>query len=93
MTDEEHHEIVASLVLAHRQELDEAHALVVFYREALEAAGIEPPTLDGKMALERFRHVFYIAGHLDQMQHPELLADWWAEKRKAEERISYGRLK
>lgn len=92
MTEAEHREIVEALALVHREELSRVNALLVAYREALRDAGVEPPDMNGEMALERYRHVFFIAGHLDQMQHPELLADWWVrDRRRREEVLSVAR--
>lgn len=71
------HEILAALTYAHRQELSEAHALIVRYRYVLEEHGITPPDDTGKEALDRFRHAFQMAGMYDSMQHPELLAGPW----------------
>jgi hypothetical protein len=68
--------ILSSLSQAHRQELAHARALLLRYREALEDAGLKPPTEDGAEALARFRHAFQIAGLRDDHQHNELLADW-----------------
>lgn len=76
-------EVVAWLAEAHRIELSKLHALVIRYREFIEDNGLDPPDDSGQEALERFRHVFEKAGHLDELQHPELLADWWIKAKQA----------
>jgi len=73
-------ETVAWLNTAHRVEMSKLHALVIRYREFIEDNGLTPPDDTGHEALTRFRHVFEKAGHLDELQHPELLADWWVKK-------------
>lgn len=68
--------VLASLTQAHRLELAELRALLILYRDHMEAHGVTPPDDTGSEALARFRHVFEKAGHLDELQHNELLADW-----------------
>ena len=76
-------EVVAWLTQAHRYEMSKLHALVIRYREFIEDNGLTPPDESGHEALMRFRHVFEKAGHLDELQHPELLAPWWDKEKAA----------
>lgn len=69
--------ILAAMTQQHRQELAQTRALLIRYREHIEAHGLIPPDDTGQEALERFRHAFKVAGLNDTMQHPELLADWY----------------
>ena len=57
MDDAEHCRIVARHLNEHRERLGELHALIVLYRECMEAEGITPPDDSGAYALARFRHV------------------------------------
>jgi hypothetical protein len=84
VNDDDHRLIVQSLLTEHRVELSACEARLLLYREHMEAHGVTPPDSHGTHALERFRHVFEIAGHLDKIQHPELLADWDAQRRREE---------
>lgn len=72
--------VLDALSQAHREQLAQAAALLVLYREFIEDHGLEPPTQDGREALERFRNAFRVAGYADTLQHPELVADWTKEE-------------
>jgi len=73
--------VLAQLSEDHRYAQAKLHALVVLYRETLEAYGIEPPTHDGAEALARYRHAFVQLeehGIVDTGMHGELtVAERW----------------